>query len=105
MGAPKRGDVMKKIYIKDKNVVYGDLKYLNGKKLAYIEGDLGDSWISNALKSKNINMNLIEGKNLDECINMFKNGEVDLISLPQGNDSLINYNKIFKYSAGMTYIV
>lgn len=95
----------KKIYIKDKNVVYGDLKYLNGKKLAYIEGDLGDSWISNALKSKNINMNLIEGKNLDECINMFKNGEVDLISLPQGNDSLINYNKIFKYSAGMTYIV
>ena len=95
----------KKIYIKDNNVVYGDLKYLNGKKLAYIEGDLGDSWISNALKSKNINMNLIEGKNLDECINMFKNGEVDLISLPQGNDSLINYNKIFKYSAGMTYIV
>lgn len=95
----------KKMYIKDMNVVYGNLKYLNGKKLAYIKGDLGDSWISNALKSKNINIDLVEGKNLEECINMFKSGEVDLISLPQGNNSLINYNKIFKYSAGMTYIV
>lgn len=95
----------KKMYIKDMNVVYGNLKYLNGKKLAYIKGDLGDSWINNALKSKNINIDLIEGKDLDECINMFKNGDVDIISLPQGNNSLINYNKIFKYSAGMTYIV
>lgn len=95
----------KNIHTKDMNVVYGNLKYLNGKKLAYIKGDLGDSWISNALKSKNINVDLIEAKTLDECISMFKRGEVDLISLPQGNDSLINYNKIFKYSAGMTYIV
>ena len=95
----------KKMYIKDMNISYGNLKYLNEKKLAYIKGDLGDSWISNALKSKNVNIDLIGGKNLDECINMFKRGEVELISLPQGNNSLTNYNKIFKYSAGMTYIV
>ncbi len=95
----------KKMYIKDMNISYGNLKYLNEKKLAYIKGDLGDSWISNALKSKNVNIDLIGGNNLDECINMFKRGEVELISLPQGNNSLTNYNKIFKYSAGMTYIV
>lgn len=94
----------KNIYTKDMDVVYENLNYLNGKKLAYIKGDLGDCCIYNVLKYKNISMDLIEAKNIDECINMFKSGEVDLISLPQGNNSLVNYNKIFKYSSGTTYI-
>lgn len=93
------------IYTKDMNVVYGDMKYLNGKKVACIKGDLGDCSINNALKYKNINIDLIEAKTLDEAINMFKSGEVEIISLPEGNDSLINYNNIFKYSSGITYII
>ena len=87
------------------DVVYGDMKYLNRKKVVYIKGDLGDYSINSALKYKNINIDLIEAKTLDEAIKMFKSGEVDIISLPRGNNSLINYNNIFKYSSGITYIV
>ena len=95
----------KNICSKDGNIIYGDINYFNGKKLTYVKGDLSTILMNNALKEKNIDIDLVEAKNLDECINIFKSGEVDLISLPQGNNSLGNYKKIYKHSSGITYIV
>lgn len=95
----------KSIYSKDKNAVYGDMNYFNGKKLIYVKGDLSAACIGNSLKEQDIDIDLVEVKSLDEAINIFKSGEVDLISLPQGNDSLLNYKKIYKHSSGITYIV
>ncbi len=93
------------VYIKDMSINYGDLNYLKGKKLASIKGNINSSWLSESLKSKNINLELIGAKNLDDCIKMFENGEVDVISIPAGNNSLKNYNNIFKYSSGIVYII
>ncbi len=93
------------VYIRDKSINYGDLNYLKGKKLASVKGGINSSWLSESLKSKNINLKLIGAKNLDDCIKMFKNGEVDAISIPAGNNSLKNYNNIFKYSSGIVYII
>ncbi len=52
-----------------------------------------------------INMSLVGAKSLDDCIKMFENGEVDVISIPAGNNSLKNYNNIFKYSSGVVHII
>ena len=93
------------VYIRDMSINYGDLNYLNGKKLAGIKGGINSSWLSESLKSKNINLEVIGAKNLDDCIKMFENGEVDVISIPAGNNSLKNYSNIFKYSSGTVYII
>lgn len=95
----------KNIYSKDKDAIYGDKNYFNGKKLTYVKGDLSTIWINDSLEEKNIDIDLVEAKSIDESINIFKNGEADLISLPQGNNSLGNYKKIFKYSSGITYMI
>lgn len=93
------------IYIRDMSVPHGDLSYLNGKKFAYIKGDINASFFSKSLKEKNIKMDLVENETLDDCVKMFKNGEVDAISLPVGNNSLKKYNNIYKYSSGIVYII
>lgn len=93
------------IYTKDMDVFYGDLNYLNGKKLAYIKGDINENWLSKSLKEKNIKLDLLGAKDLDDCIKMFENDEVDVISIPSGNNSLKNYNNIYTYSSGIVYIL
>ena len=93
-----------RVYTRDISVKHGDINYLNGKKLAYIKGDRNASWLSGSLKLNNINMSLVGAKSLDDCIKMFENGG-DVISVPVGNNSLKNYNNIFKYSSGVVHII
>ena len=92
------------IYTKDNNVAYGDVNYLNGKKFAYIKGNITASWINNAFGGKNIKLDLIEAKSLDECVNMLETGRADVTSLPKGYSLKNNYNNIFNYSFGVVYI-
>ncbi len=93
------------IFTKDLNVDYGDVNYLNDKKLVYVKGDRNASWLCKLLKGKNININLVESDSVENSIKMFEDGEVDVISLPFANYSLKKYNKIFKYSSGIVYII
>lgn len=92
------------IYIKDKKVAYGDVNYLNGKRLAYIKGDITASWINNAFVGRNIKLDLVEVKNMDECVHMIESDRADVISLPNGSSFKNDYNNIFNYSSGIVYI-
>ncbi len=92
------------LYTKDQSVAYGDVNYLNGKRLAYIKGDIAANWINNAFKVKNIKLDLVEAKSLDECVDMIETDRADVTSLPSGNSVNNNYNNIFNYSSGIVYI-
>lgn len=92
------------VYISDNKVLEGDINYLNGKKYGYVEGDISSNWLIRLLKCKNINVELVECKSIDDCVKMLLNGEVDAISAPKGNTALKDYNPIFRYSLGLVYI-
>lgn len=92
------------IYTLDYCILENDLEYLNGKKYGYVEGDISSNWLINLLKCKDIKVQEIATKSLDDCVQMLLNGEVDAISAPKDNTDLKLSNKIFTYSLGPVYI-
>ena len=92
----------------NKNIQYGDLQALNGMKMGYIEDELDNEWILNYLKSRNINVELVNGSSYKAVKTLLAENRVDFIV--DNSDSDIknkgkNVKEIFQFSSGPRYII
>ncbi|HAT4092690.1 TPA: EAL domain-containing protein [Clostridium perfringens] len=92
----------------NKNIQYGDLQALNGMKMGYIEDELDNEWILNYLKSRNINVELVNGSSYKAVKTLLAENRVDFIV--DNLDSDIknkgkNVKEIFQFSSGPRYII
>lgn len=92
----------------NKNIEYGNLEALNGMKMGYMENELDNEKILNYLKSKNINVELINGSSYKAVKALLVENKVDFIV--DNSDSDIkdkgkNIKEIFRFSSGPKYII
>ncbi|MDM0465229.1 transporter substrate-binding domain-containing protein [Clostridium perfringens] len=92
----------------NENIKYGNLEALNGKKMGYIKNELDNEKILNYLKSRNINVELVNGSSYKAIKTLLADNKVDFIV--DNPDSDIknkgeNIREIFEFSSGPKYIV
>lgn len=95
------------IYI-NKNIKYGNLEALKGMKMGYIEGDTTNQLILKYLKSKNINVELVNISSYKAAESLLIENKVDFIVGNSESDIKSmdkNIRSIFEFSSGPTYIV
>lgn len=89
----------------NKDICFGQLEALNGLKFGYIKNEANNEWILSLLKSKNINVNLVEARSYEELSNLLISGAIDVTVSSTKTPILSGYKKIFEYTAGPVYIV
>ena len=77
-------------------------------KMGYIEDELDNEWILNYLKSRNINVELVNGSSYKAVKTLLAENRVDFIV--DNSDSDIknkgkNVKEIFQFSSGPRYII
>ncbi|WP_270223885.1 substrate-binding periplasmic protein, partial [Clostridium perfringens] len=92
----------------NKNIEYGNLEALNGMKMGYIENELDNEKILNYLKSKNINVELVNLSSYKSVKTLLVENKVDFIV--DNSESDIkgkgkNIKEIFRFSSGPKYII
>ena len=89
----------------NKNIEYGNLEALNGMKMGYMENELDNEKILNYLKSKNINVELINGSSYKAVKALLVENKVDFIVDSDIKDKGKNIKEIFRFSSGPKYII
>lgn len=92
----------------NKNIKYGNLEALKGMKMGYIEGDTTNQLILKYLKSKNINVELVNISSYKAAESLLIENKVDFIVGNSESDIKSmdkNIRSIFEFSSGPTYIV
>ncbi len=84
---------------------YANLNDLNGKKFAYLDGDIKSEWLIQLLGYYDINVEPVKVKTNDECISLLNLKEVDAISSSKIYGSVEAYKETVKYYVGSVYIV
>lgn len=92
----------------NKNIKYGNLEALNGMKMGYIKNELDNEKILNYLKSKNINVKLVNGSSYKAVKTLLAKNKVDFI-VDNSDSDIKNKGKdikeIFQFSSGPKYII
>lgn len=92
----------------NKNIRYGNLEALNGMKMGYIENELDNEKILNYLKSKNINVELVNVSSYKAVKALLVENKVDFIvdnSESDIKDKGKNIKEIFQFPSGPKYII
>lgn len=92
----------------NKNIKYGNLEALKGMKMGYIEGDTTNQLILKYLKSKNINVELVNISSYKAAESLLIENKVDfIVGNSESNIKSMDKNirSIFEFSSGSTYIV
>ena len=92
----------------NKNIEYGNLEALNGMKMGYIENELDNEKILNYLKSKNINVELVNLSSYKSVKTLLVENKVDFIVDNSESDIKSkgkNIKEIFRFSSGPKYII
>lgn len=92
----------------NKNIRYGNLEALNGMKMGYIENELDNEKILNYLKSKNINVELVNVSSYKAVKALLIENKVDFIvdnSESDIKDKGKNIKEIFQFPSGPKYII
>lgn len=105
-------DEEKYVIYTNKDIKYGNVEALNGKRMGYIEGETNNQWILNYLKSKNINVELVNISSYKAAESLLIENKVDFI-VGNSESDIKNIDKnidkniknIFEFSSGPTYIV
>ncbi|XZL47049.1 EAL domain-containing protein [Clostridium perfringens] len=92
----------------NENIKYGNLEALNGKKMGYIKNELDNEKILNYLKSRNINVELVNGSSYKGIKTLLIDDKVDFI-VDNSDSDIKNKGKdikeIFQFSSGPKYII
>lgn len=92
----------------NENIKYGNLEALNGKKMGYIKNELDNEKILNYLKSRNINVELVNGSSYKGIKTLLIEDKVDFI-VDNSDSDIKNKGKdikeIFQFSSGPKYII
>ncbi|WP_300349042.1 EAL domain-containing protein [Clostridium sp.] len=92
----------------NKNLKIGNLKALNGLKMAYLKGYQNNQFILEILKNKGINVKLVNVPSYYKAEEYLLNNKVDFIVENTRSNLNIkdkNIKKFFEFSAGPVYIV
>ncbi len=92
----------------NENIKYGNLEALNGKKMGYIKNELDNEKFLNYLKSRNINVELVNGSSYKGIKTLLIEDKVDFI-VDNSDSDIKNKGKdikeIFQFSSGPKYII
>ena len=97
-------DIETYILYSNKNIEYGRLDELNGVKFGYIPNEANHKWILSFLKARDIEVEPVYAKTYSEINKLLIDGQVDAIISTGTDDSLEQYNKVFRFSSGPVYI-
>lgn len=87
----------------NKNINYGELKKLDGGKIAFVKDDINSRWMKDFLKEKSISINQVITNSYDTSADLLESGKVDAMCSVAG-DSDVKGKNIYEYSLGPVYI-